>query len=439
MHIIVFVPGIMGSTLVRPDNVEVWPPTAIEAGITGYRRTDDLVRSDLRAGVVIRSVCIDFYGKILNRLAAAAAVLGGILVEHPYDWRRDLATLSDQLGARLDALIAQHGPGSKITLVCHSMGGLVARGWLEHGPAAQPGLAAVELAAFLAVPHEGAPLALARAIGAAGASVGLSPDDQRRLSGLAGFPAAYQLFPPQALVPIWRLDGAIPFAGRSALDPALVEEQGLSAVNRQAAIAFHARLNIARQPAHCRYFAVASATHSTITRFDESSGTLRPVAVAGAGDGTVPVRSAAALPVQTAYVDADHVGVTQHENTLDLLDMLLGVKEAGAVAASFAARGSLPAISISPQYVSSGEDYEIVVLPGTAAPMHGSVVLEQEGQAGVFTAHATIPIEAASPLVNKVTMTGPTPLPPGRYRARLLSGDQTLATANFVVMQIAQN
>ncbi len=434
MKAIVFVPGIMGSELLRPDGTDkVWPPTALEATVSGYHRTTDLIRPDLRVGNVIGSVCIDFYGSILDHLAAAAAEIGGVFVPHPYDWRRDLDGLGVELGARLDQLVGQHGADTEIMLVCHSMGGLVTRGWLERPAAAgTPGVKAVRLAAFLAVPHEGAPLAFARAIGVGGGSVGMSAEDQRRLSGAPGFPAAYQLFPPAALRPIWQIDSAVPFEGLSLFDPSLVGSQGLKTTHLHAADAFARQLDPGRKPDACRYFAVASGTHKTMTRFDIGNGTISPVAVAGAGDGTVPVRSATALPVATAYVDADHVGVTQHTSTHTLLSMLLGAEVPGPVAAF--AMTDEPAVSLSPKFATVGEDYEIVVLPGRAAPFTGTVAIELGQADGTFQTRETVPVAAASAGVRTIAITGPA-LPPGRYRARLLRDVTELATTDFVMMQ----
>jgi phospholipase A1 len=434
MKVIVFVPGIMGSELILPNGTDkVWPPTVLEATVTGYRRTTDLIRSDLRVGDVISSVCIDFYGSILEHLAAAAVKIGGIFVPHPYDWRRDLSEVGAELGAHLDALVTEHGADTEIALVCHSMGGLVTRGWLERPAAvASPGVKATRLAVFLAVPHDGAPLAFARAIGVGGGSVGMSADDQRRLSGASGFPAAYQLFPPTSLRPIWRLDDAVAFDGLTLFDPSLVESQGLKSTHLEAAMAFAGLLDPDRKPSACRYFAVASGTHKTLTRFDMRAGTVSPVTVTGTGDGTVPVRSATALPVQTAYVDADHVGVTQHANTHSILSMLLGAEVPGPVAAS--AMTDEPMVSVSPKFATVGEDYELVVLPGRAAPFTGAMAIEQEQADDTFQTKETVPVAAASPGVRTIAITGPA-LPPGRYRVRLLRNSIELAKTDFVMMQ----
>lgn len=129
MEVLVVLPGILGSKLATPDGEEVWPPTPLEA-LRGYRRTAKLLRPDLRPTGIVERVCIDVYGSLLEALDGLGYGEGGAqysLVRHAYDWRRDLVDLADELGETLDALVDAHGPDVEIKLVCHSMGGLVAR------------------------------------------------------------------------------------------------------------------------------------------------------------------------------------------------------------------------------------------------------------------------------------------------------------------------
>jgi hypothetical protein len=139
MEVLVFIPGIMGSELLTPEAEKVWPPTPLEV-VGGYRRTDKLARNDLVAGGVIRSACIDVYAPLLDAMSEAGYGDKGDrrLLPHPYDWRRDLAALSDELDMALSALVQTHGPDVQLKLVCHSMGGLVARGCLEKPRTAPP-------------------------------------------------------------------------------------------------------------------------------------------------------------------------------------------------------------------------------------------------------------------------------------------------------------
>jgi hypothetical protein len=129
MEIVLFLPGILGSKLATPDGDEVWPPTPLEA-LRGYRRTAKLLQQNLIPTGIVESVCIDVYGSLLSALERIGYTEDGPqyrLVRYPYDWRRDLVELADELGKALNALVNEHGNGVEIKLICHSMGGLVAR------------------------------------------------------------------------------------------------------------------------------------------------------------------------------------------------------------------------------------------------------------------------------------------------------------------------
>ena len=73
MEVVIFVPGIFGSKLTTPDNEEVWPPTMVEA-LSGYRRIEKLLASDLRASGVVESICIDVYGSLVKAVKILATV-----------------------------------------------------------------------------------------------------------------------------------------------------------------------------------------------------------------------------------------------------------------------------------------------------------------------------------------------------------------------------
>src|SRR5262249_51968103 len=53
------------------------------------------------------------------------------LVRFAYDWRRDNRGTARRLGALIDARLRGLPAESRCILVCHSMGGLIARYWLE--------------------------------------------------------------------------------------------------------------------------------------------------------------------------------------------------------------------------------------------------------------------------------------------------------------------
>jgi len=419
LEIVVFVPGIMGSELFTSAGEKVWPPTPLEV-VGGYRRIDKLLSADLTAKAVISSACIDVYAPLLKALGRAGYGQGGSrrLMPYPYDWRRDLSTLSDELDAHLTALVKTHGRHVEIKLVCHSMGGLVARGCLEAPRAAPPVWShAVRLCVFMATPHDGAPLAFARAIGASGGDLGLSAAQLRQVAGAAGFPAGYQLFPPEDLEPIWSLDEEDPpLRPISLFSPEIQVAHGLNPGHLTAARAFRTRLDPSHRPAGCRYVSIVSTMHETVTRFDQSAGAASPIKLDASGDGTVPLTSAAALRIQTAYVKANHIGVTQKSTTHELLEMLLGVREPSVIAA--AVQPQAPVLSISTPVVSQGEAYEIVIEVAPGSGLQAQLRIEREEPAGTFALERSLPITLAAEGAQRLSLRGPL-LAPGRYRFRL--------------------
>jgi len=153
--VIVLLPGILGSVLER-DGKEVWAPTrgaALRALWTLGRSFTDLrvdgndpIDVDDLDGVVATRLMpdvhiipglwgIDGYSSVSAMITATFDVAAGTtFIEFPYDWRRDNRVAARQLAARaLPALHEQRqlNPDAKLVLIGHSMGGLVARYFLE--------------------------------------------------------------------------------------------------------------------------------------------------------------------------------------------------------------------------------------------------------------------------------------------------------------------
>jgi len=428
MEIVLFVPGILGSKLATPEGQEVWPPTPFEA-LRGYRRTEELKRPDLMPTGIVERVCIDVYGSLLDALEVLGYTENGAqhrLIRYAYDWRRDLVELADELGHLLDQLVAEHGADVEIKLVCHSMGGLVTRALLEGTDhLVRPWGKAVKLAIFLATPHEGAPLAFARAIGVGGSSTGLNAGQLRELAEAPNLPAAYQLFPHATLMPIWKLDDPIPFKGVSLFDPAVAAKYGLVRSHLDATRALHALLDPERRPPSCRYFSIVSAAHETVIHLNEDQDVAVCVSVRSAGDGTVPIESAAALKVQTAFVQANHVGVAQKSLTHRMIGMLLGATPVEPLPMAFDVNlmDGAPSmnLSLSDRTIAEGEPYEIVV--GTTPQDMLEVRIRMTRQdASNPSVIGEIPIVLRTSAVESISLSGPL-LSVGQYLFELVSDD----------------
>ena len=153
--VVVLVPGITGSVLER-DGHEVWGTSldAVLRGLFSGGRTldaltldgDDPDVDDLGDGVratrlvsdvhLFPGVCaIDGYTKMARRLRQRLGLSTGVnYFEFPYDWRRDNRVAARALqrasAGWLKNRRATH-PDARLVLLAHSMGGLVARYFLE--------------------------------------------------------------------------------------------------------------------------------------------------------------------------------------------------------------------------------------------------------------------------------------------------------------------
>ena len=167
---VILIPGIMGSVL-EDDAGVVWPGSLGDV-VGGYGKFDRLTKVNLKATDVIREVfrVVNQYDDLISSLKKCGfketADGKGTLRVFPYDWRKDNAIAARGLAGVVDSVTSDLGPDCEINLVAHSMGGLVARSYLESGLFnAKPGHARVKRLITLATPHRGAPLALSAAVG----------------------------------------------------------------------------------------------------------------------------------------------------------------------------------------------------------------------------------------------------------------------------------
>jgi pimeloyl-ACP methyl ester carboxylesterase len=153
--VVVLLPGILGSVLQR-DGKDVWAPTpgAIARGLWTLGRSvksleltsDPWERDDLGDGVTAPRLMsgvhlipglwsIDVYAGISAMITETFDVVPGqTYLEFPYDWRRDNRVAARRLRALVDEKLhaqRQRNPDAKLILIGHSMGGLVARYFLE--------------------------------------------------------------------------------------------------------------------------------------------------------------------------------------------------------------------------------------------------------------------------------------------------------------------
>ncbi|HVO11214.1 MAG TPA: hypothetical protein VMX54_10790 [Vicinamibacteria bacterium] len=214
---VVFVPGLMGSQLLRPDGSEAWLNLGNTIGHHDLRLPGRLPfadsRDDLHPGLLVgtdtllpRAFGFTEYADVLDLLDAAGfepgVGPGARYAVFAYDWRRDIVESARLLALRLEGLAREmDDAGARFHLVGHSMGGLVVRYFLRFGGAEPRADAPVRWAGVrraasvvqVATPNAGSIPALGAIIG--GERVGFSYTTLAA-SVIGHMPSVYQLLPP---------------------------------------------------------------------------------------------------------------------------------------------------------------------------------------------------------------------------------------------------
>ncbi len=332
-QVAVLVPGIMGSELRLGEEV-VWPGP-FKSLILAYKKMDKLMRDDLVAHDVIRNYTVlsEQYQAAINDLGRCGfreTDSPPTLFVCAYDWRQSIPRAAETLAGKLDEVVAAHGAGVEISLVAHSMGGLVSRYYLESGNYdKRKGHGRVRRLLTLGTPHRGAPLALMAALGKE-KRLWLSAAQVKQLCSDDRFPSLYQLLPPPGEPFAWDDSAASEFSSVDIYDDATAAKLGLVKANLDVARAFHAELDLAKRPAGVRYFFFAGTrqtTMSSVRVFTKGAGfDAERAEIEDAGDGTVPVWSAMMTGVQCQPVGGEHGEIYKARDLRRTLAVLLGKK-----------------------------------------------------------------------------------------------------------------
>lgn len=340
-HAAILIPGIMGSVLELNGEV-VWPGSILELRLP-YRKMDKLMQPGLNATDVIRRVSISTqYQGLIDDLARCGFVETDnpkTLYVFPYDWRKDNAESAGKLADLADQAVTQGG-ATELSLIAHSMGGLISRYFLESGDfAGRPGLAAVTRLLTLGTPHRGAPLALSAALGKE-KRLFLNADQVHQLVSDPRYPSLYQLLPPPGEPFAWDEDKEAKFGEVDIYDKDVAETLGLVAKNLKSAKDFHAKLDMGKRPRSqgkpVRYFFFAGTRQTTISsvnvlKVDATLFEVRKTELEDAGDGTVPVWSATVTGVQGQPVGGEHSTIYRNNTLRRTMAVLLGAKGVLAV------------------------------------------------------------------------------------------------------------
>jgi pimeloyl-ACP methyl ester carboxylesterase len=325
----IVIPGIMGSVLELNGTV-IWPGP-LSSLVLRYSKMKELMREDLVPTDCIRNYFITSqYQQLIDDLETCGFREGDkTLVVAAYDWRKDNADSAKTLAKHIDDTVDLHGPSSDISLIGHSMGGLVGRYYLESGNFSnRAGFKCVRRLITFGTPHQGAAIALPLVLGYE-RSLFLSKDQVLQTASDERYPAAYQLLPPKGEPFAWDGSTGAELGYLNIYDPDVASKLGLVEANLQAAQRFHASLDLAKRPADTRYFCFTGTRQTTATHImvrPLSSNRFQPVKTEkeDGGDGTVPTWSSFLIGLQRMFVGGEH-GTLYHNRSLRrALGTLLG-------------------------------------------------------------------------------------------------------------------
>ncbi|MEE8349164.1 MAG: hypothetical protein V3R94_06325 [Acidobacteriota bacterium] len=208
---VIFIPGFYGSALKNSQTSErIWltasealwgsSTLALDEGGLAIPKTIDLVPDGILRKV--RAIPFlweeDIYDSILKKLEGRLGESARI-IPFAYDWRRNNLKAVAQLGQLIDELLREGTPS--ISIVAHSMGGLITAYYLRYGttdPATKSpretweGLEKIDRVVLAGVPFRGSMLRLREM--QSGARFGLNKTLVTR-EAASSFPSSYQLLP----------------------------------------------------------------------------------------------------------------------------------------------------------------------------------------------------------------------------------------------------
>ena len=449
--VVVAIPGIMGSALVDRDDRVVWSVSAgslvnairtLGASLKGLQLPDRIGDQHPGDGVTARDLLpslhvipglwspITGYDGMLSFLRSGRFHLIEAdprdpdripnLITFPYDWR-----LSNRYNGRLLASVAsaalerwQSQPGmqdAKLIFVCHSMGGLVARWFLER----ENGASMTRALITLGTPFRGALKALDTLSN--GLKAGVGPFRLQLTNFARSLPSLHQLLPAYDCL----TDGNGTRRSLRGLDI-----PGIGAAMLSDAMTFHSEIEGTATPAY-RMHKVVGIRQPTLTTATFSGGKIiASEEIDGrnqGGDGTVPLLASQPILGRGTEVHevADQHGVLQGtRSALDLID------------------GILTREDVIWQDAVSGEAFGVAMADEFSPASRPSLRVAHIGDRRL---HVTVFDEAGTQVGDRVVVGADgyadvDPMPPGGYSARVssaLRGGPPPVTCPFLVWEEA--
>ncbi len=253
MQHLIFIPGFYGTRLVQPGDKKVVWLSAWQAlfGSKTTARTGFGVAGEraLVPGTVLDRIPVipgiyakDVYAAFLGTLQAQLGTHGSPLRIHlfAYDWREDYFTAVKQLARLVSEL--KHQGATSITIIAHSMGGLITSYYLRYGSQAPEeavetweGANHIDKVVLATVPFKGSMTAFHNM--KHGARFGLNTT-LIKAQAFATFPSVYELLPTYAPV---LLNGKLSPLPHSLYESELWQRYGWGFLDRATRVSEHIR------------------------------------------------------------------------------------------------------------------------------------------------------------------------------------------------------
>ncbi len=377
-ELFVLIPGIMGSELRRGDEIvwgldpKLWIKQALpfsnplgelaldeEGGDSG--NGPPIVATDLLRfpGSLPGLTSFEPYTRAENRLRALVGDDDAYMA-FPFDWRHSIADAAAKLETAIDERLAQMKGTSEVgvTLVCHSMGGLVGRYFIEVLGAHD----LVKRFITLGTPFAGSLKAM-KVVGT-GEAISVGPFNlftKAIRDAVFTMPGLHELIPRHACV-----ETSNP-AGEPTLRPLTIAEKielgGNGALVEGAESTFETIENaiLGRGGAFQLHRPVVGAKQPTLTRIRDLSGepdfVTEPL-----GDGTVPQVSASPMHTDPAYYPQRHGALADTEEVFTAIEAIVGEQSLGRPLGDEVGMG-LPDVAVAGQPFEVASVSEAQLLP----------------------------------------------------------------------------
>jgi pimeloyl-ACP methyl ester carboxylesterase len=401
----------------------------------------ELLDPELVATDCIRSFVLPQYQTIIDDLGIFGfQEADQTLVIAAYDWRKSIEHSAQTLSSRLAEVRQQYGKDVEVSLLGHSMGGLVSRYFLESGQFnGSGGYGNVKRLITLGTPHRGAPIAIPLVLGWE-KYLFLSSDQVRLLASDPRYPGPYQLLPRPGELVAWDGSAATGVPVLDIYDPGVAGRLNLVMENLQAAKAFHASLPDGQLVPQVRYFSFGGNRQTTaayVRLQRKPANRLDPIKIEqeDAGDGTVPIWSCTLPGQQFLYVAGSHGTLYQTYQLRQILGTLLGWQ--GVLLAGGPTEIALRNLVVEP----SAPVFATLKLSAETTEMRGRIVVETLGldPSGALRAGrevAAYPMAYEGPVIETILTVVPAPASRGHYQVSFYS--EGIVTPSISVELIVQ-